>query len=233
MGTLFVFSTPSQQSAFAVVTGLGHPTPQMSQGNFLYYIYDGRLNGRKVATVSCKSNQINYFLKSCTVTFYRVIVCGIYVDIETLSNRCALVKNCLQLCNVGGLNLSQRQRRLLDHYVFMSTPQQTLADVANGTRQLIFSAEPVDTQKETEHWKRRLYYSKQQEDTVDNNNNEIEPKRQCCVCKERTKEIVLDPCFHRCLCASCSVIYLEKTGIQRMSCPLCRSKVRKMIAPID
>jgi len=49
---------------------------------------------------------------------------------------------------------------------------------------------------------------------------------ECCVCLEKTKNTVLVPCHHMCLCESCAVDLMKNT---MPSCPLCRAKVQKTI----
>jgi len=55
---------------------------------------------------------------------------------------------------------------------------------------------------------------------------DIANANECCVCLEKTRNTVLVPCHHLCLCESCAEDLMSNT---KASCPLCRAEVHKTI----
>ena len=53
-----------------------------------------------------------------------------------------------------------------------------------------------------------------------------ETANECCMCLEKTKNIVLVPCNHLCVCESCAEDLMKNP---KASCPLCRATVEKII----
>eukprot|EP00924_Labyrinthula_sp_SR-Ha-C_P013572 maker-scaffold_5-snap-gene-7.3-mRNA-1 protein AED:0.00 eAED:0.00 QI:87/1/1/1/1/1/2/44/275 len=63
------------------------------------------------------------------------------------------------------------------------------------------------------------------EEKIENRNREegddLENKN-CVICLENSKDVVLNPCLHKCLCSSCSIQLQKQANPQ---CPLCRRLV--------
>ena len=55
---------------------------------------------------------------------------------------------------------------------------------------------------------------------------DIANTNECCVCLEKTRNTVLVPCHHMCLCESCAEDIMKNL---KASCPLCRAEVQKTI----
>ena len=57
---------------------------------------------------------------------------------------------------------------------------------------------------------------------------EVEREREdklCCICQDQEKCIMMLPCRHLCICASCQ----EPLRTHRNTCPICRKQVKQMI----
>jgi len=55
---------------------------------------------------------------------------------------------------------------------------------------------------------------------------DIANANECCVCLEKTRNTVLVPCHHLCLCELCAENLMQNT---KASCPMCRAEVHKTI----
>jgi len=52
----------------------------------------------------------------------------------------------------------------------------------------------------------------------------------CVICMENSKNIVLLPCKHMCLCSICSIEYMNQESNQgKQKCPLCKEKIKSIM----
>jgi len=53
-------------------------------------------------------------------------------------------------------------------------------------------------------------------------NHAAKEKELCVICMDRTISMVMEGCYHMCLCSGCAAKW-------KMSCPICRTAVRRMV----
>ena len=54
-------------------------------------------------------------------------------------------------------------------------------------------------------------------------------KHKCVVCQDNPKNVLVMPCKHMCLCIDCARSIVNNRNQQRRVCPLCRSKITKVM----
>lgn len=68
--------------------------------------------------------------------------------------------------------------------------------------------------------------------TSDDFEREIErerDKRKCVVCQDANKSVLILPCRHMCLCIVCANAIVHSQQLDRHICPLCRTRIQKVI----
>ena len=113
----------------------------------------------------------------------------------------------LELCHSQRLTKAVLEQSCMVADSITSNHQEELTRLANLAADEVVRAETMATK-----WKRRAELYRARADQL-----------KCCVCLERAREVVLQPCSHFVLCGTCC------EQMDSSKCPLCRTEVTLIV----
>jgi hypothetical protein len=143
---------------------------------------------------------------------------------------CTVVNTGAELAGELGVEIAQRNLQYLDRRLGHGRVRSPLDIMRSMAISAVIFLEKQNENKraildEKEHWVKRLKLAADEE-------KECEDDADCCViCQEHPKSVIITPCLHQCICATCGKQLLEKEDVENL-CPVCREPIQKLLHPI-
>lgn len=211
---LLVFSDIRRRRGFCGALDFGEPE-FLQVGTWGMSKYPIKIQEKDTYAISSDaSDDLEAFVELCPIEFDKILLC------RQSSENYASIHSAADVEAHLGIVVTEEQRARLDVVMQVRVPPI----LTHFIRILQNPAKRVKLD-EDEHWKKRLRLAAEEE----KEDEELEDDVKCAICWGHPKSVMMDPCQHMCVCATCAVDLMKR---DEMECPLCKEVVKRFMVPI-